>query len=84
MGKYDFYRTDLLDESEEMVRHRTESEKNTIERSGRYFIWRIQIRTCCCDFCHCRRGRRKKNREEKGSYITLTVPALTTPTMKKG
>ena len=32
-SKYDFYRTDLLDESEEMVRHRTESEKNRLKES---------------------------------------------------
>ena len=29
MEKYDFYRTDLVDESEEMVRHRTEIMKKT-------------------------------------------------------
>ena len=33
MEKYDFYRTDLLVESEEMVRHRTESEKNRLEEA---------------------------------------------------
>ena len=33
MDKYDFYRTDLLDESEEMVRHRTESEKNRLKEA---------------------------------------------------
>ena len=31
MDKYDFYRTDLLDESEEMVRHRTAAEKNRLK-----------------------------------------------------
>ena len=33
MEKYDFYRTDLVDESEEMVRHRTASEKNRLKES---------------------------------------------------
>ena len=33
MGKYDFYRTDLLDESEEMVRHRTDSEKKRLKEA---------------------------------------------------
>ena len=33
MEKYDFYRTDLLDESEEMVRHRTANEKNRLKES---------------------------------------------------
>ena len=38
MEPYDFYRTDLVDESEEMVRHRTESEKNRLKsEEGIYF-----------------------------------------------
>ena len=33
MDKFDFYRTDLLVESEEMVRHKTESEKNRLKEA---------------------------------------------------
>ncbi|KXH87387.1 GPR endopeptidase [Sporosarcina sp. HYO08] len=77
MAKYDFYRTDLLDESEEMVRHRTEKEKNRLKeeegvkfgesRLGRVIVTSVQVDA---------EGEKKIGKKE-GTYITLTVPTLT-------
>ena len=53
MDKYDFYRTDLLVENEEMVRHRTEKEKQKLkdsegiqfdeQREGRVILTSVKI-----------------------------------------
>ncbi len=77
MEKYDFYRTDLLDESEEMVRHRTESEKNRLKESdgvlfGEKRLGRVIVTSVKVDA----QGE-KKIGKKKGTYITLTVPGLT-------
>ncbi|MHA6260357.1 GPR endopeptidase [Sporosarcina sp. CAU 1771] len=77
MKKYDFYRTDLVEESEEMVRHRTASEKNRLkseegvrfeeERKGRVIITKVTINE----------EGEKKIGKKQGMYVTLTVPTLT-------
>ncbi len=77
MGKFDFYRTDLLVESEEMVRHRTESEKETLDDSkgiifkeskvGRVLLTEVKVEE---------EGERRIGKR-KGNYVTLTVPRLT-------
>jgi spore protease len=78
MESYNFYRTDLVDESEEMVRHRTESEKNRLKtaegisfgesRSGRVVLTEVVVDA----------EGEKRIGKKKGTYVTLTVPALTT------
>lgn len=78
MGKYDFYRTDLLDESEEMVRHRTDSEKKRLKEAdgisfGESRLGRVVVTSVTVDA-----EGEKRIGKKKGSYITLTVPALTT------
>ena len=77
MEKFDFYRTDLVDESEEMVRHRTASEKNRLKESegvlfGESRLGRVILTSVTVDA----QGE-KKIGKKKGTYITLTVPALT-------
>jgi len=77
MGKYDFYRTDLLVESEEMVRHKTESEKDRLaeaegiifdeSRRGRIVLTEVKVDE----------AGEKRIGKKKGTYITLTVPTLT-------
>ena len=61
MEPYDFYRTDLVDESEEMVRHRTASEKDRLEIRRRYYFRRIKSRTGYSDKCN---GRRRQELNE--------------------
>ena len=78
MEKFDFYRTDLLVESEEMVRHRTESEKDRLEeakgvifnetRSGRIIVTEVKIDEV---------GEERIGKK-KGNYVTLTIPKLMT------
>ena len=77
MEKYDFYRTDLLDESEEMVRHRTGDEKNRLKESdgvlfGEKRLGRVIVTSVKVD----EQGEKKIGKKQ-GTYITLTVPALT-------
>ena len=77
MDKYDFYRTDLLVESEEMVRHKTESEKDRLaesegiifdeSRKGRIVLTEVKVDE----------AGEKRIGKKKGTYITLTVPTLT-------
>lgn len=77
MEKFDFYRTDLVDESEEMVRHRTAKEKNRLKESdgvlfGETRLGRVILTSVTVD------AQGEKNiGKKKGTYITLTVPALT-------
>ncbi|KAA0965420.1 GPR endopeptidase [Sporosarcina sp. ANT_H38] len=77
MEKYDLYRTDLLDESEEMVRHRTENDKNRLKESdgvsfGENRLGRVIVTSVKVDA----QGEKKIGKKQ-GTYITLTVPALT-------
>lgn len=77
MGKFDFYRTDLLVESEEMVRHRTEAEKDKLDeskgiifnesREGRILVTEVKVNE----------EGEKRIGKRKGNYVTLTVPKLT-------
>ena len=77
MDKYDFYRTDLLVENEEMVRHRTEKEKQKLkdsegiqfdeQRKGRVIVTSVKINA----------DGEKKIGKKKGTYLTLTNPTLT-------
>lgn len=76
MKTFDFYRTDLLVENEEMVRHQTESEKETLEESkGIQFnestVGRVRLTEVIVDEVGEERIGKKK-----GNYITLTVPSL--------
>lgn len=78
MSEYNFYRTDLLDESDEMVRHRTATEKEKLDeskgiifdekRAGRVLITEVKVNA---------EGEERIGKKE-GTYITLTVPTLTT------
>lgn len=77
METYDFYRTDLVDESEEMVRHRTTSEKNRLKsEEGIQFkesrIGRVVLTNVTVDSEGAERIGKKK-----GMYVTLTIPTLT-------
>lgn len=77
MEKTDFYRTDLLVESEEMVRHRTEAEKEKLEestgiifnesKSGRIILTEVKVDE----------DGEKRIGKKQGNYVTLTVPMLT-------
>lgn len=76
MERFDFYRTDLLVESEEMVRHQTEQEKEALEESkGIVFnestIGRVRLTEVIVD----EDGERRIGKK-KGHYITLTAPTL--------
>ncbi|KZE40068.1 spore gernimation protein [Bhargavaea cecembensis] len=72
-----FGRTDLLDETEEMVRHRTEKDKEKLKessgidfrekRKGRFIVTEIRVDE---------NGAEKIGRKS-GTYITLTAPGLT-------
>ncbi|WP_040228870.1 GPR endopeptidase [Bhargavaea cecembensis] len=72
-----FGRTDLLDETEEMVRHRTEKDKDKLKessgidfdekREGRFIVTQIRVNE---------QGGEKIGRKA-GTYITLTAPGLT-------
>ena len=76
MDGYDFYRTDLLVETEEMVQHKTALEKNRLEeangiifeesRKGRIIVTEVKVDEVG----------EKRIGKKKGSYITLTVPTL--------
>ena len=78
MEPYDFYRTDLVDESEEMVRHRTESEKNRLKseegiifeesKAGRVLLTEVTVDETG----------EKRIGKKKGKYITMSIPTLTT------
>lgn len=78
MEEYNFYRTDLLDESDEMVRHKTLSEKERLQtgegiifdeiRSGRILLTEVKVNE----------EGEKKIGKKQGTYVTLTVPTLTT------
>lgn len=77
MEKTDFYRTDLLVESEEMVRHRTEAEKDKLEdskgivfnesKSGRIILTEVKVDE----------DGEERIGKKRGTYVTLTVPMLT-------
>lgn len=76
MEKTDFYRTDLLVESEEMVRHQTEQEQQKLEQSkgihfeeervGRVLVTKVEINA----------EGEKKIGKKQGRYVTLTMPTL--------
>ena len=78
MDETNFYRTDLLDESEEMVRHKTLSEKEKLKeeegiifdekRTGRVLLTEVKVNE----------EGEKRIGKKKGTYVTLTVPTLTT------
>jgi len=78
MDSLDFYRTDLVDESEEMVRHRTAVEKNALgdaqgvifeeSREGRIRLTEVKVDA---------QGAERIGKKE-GNYVTLTIPSLTT------
>ncbi|MFD1927372.1 GPR endopeptidase [Sporosarcina siberiensis] len=77
MKSYNFYRTDLVDESEEMVRHRTDSEKDTLKtEEGIHFeesrIGRIRLTEVTVN-----EEGEKKIGKSKGKYITISLPTLT-------
>lgn len=77
MEKLNFFRTDLLVEHEEMVRHRTEQEKETLKKSngvlfdeqrkGRVIVTSVTIDT----------EGEKRIGKKAGKYLTLTCPTLT-------
>lgn len=76
MKKFDFYRTDLLVESEEMVRHQTEQEKEVLEEStGIVFNESTEGRVRLTEVIVDEAGE-KRIGKKKGHYITLTVPSL--------
>lgn len=76
MGKFDFYRTDLLVESEEMVRHQTEREKEVLDdSSGIIFNESKEGRVLLTEVIVDESGE-KRIGKKKGNYITLTVPHL--------
>lgn len=76
MNTFDFYRTDLLVESEEMVRHQTEAEKETLEESkGIIFNESTEGRIRLTEVVVDEVGQ-KRIGKKKGNYITLTVPML--------
>ena len=76
MEHYDFYRTDLVVESEEMVNHKTKQEKTKLkestgilfneERKGRIILTKVSVDE---------QGE-KRIGKKKGTYITLTDPLL--------
>lgn len=76
MKSFDFYRTDLLVESEEMVRHQTDAEKEKLEESkgitfkeskeGRILLTEVKVDA----------DGEKRIGKKEGNYITLTVPKL--------
>lgn len=76
MGKYDFYRTDLVVEDDEMVRHQTKEEKETLEetkdvlfdetRQGRVTVTKVKILP----------EAEERIGKKAGSYVTLTMPTL--------
>ena len=61
-----------------MVRHRTESEKNTIERSGGISFGESRLGRVVVTSVTVDAEGEKRIGKKKGTYITLTVPALTT------
>jgi spore protease len=77
MSNLDYYRTDLLVENEEMVRHQTESEENRLKeadgidfsetRQGRIIVTEVKVDDVG----------EKRIGKKKGTYVTLTVPTLT-------
>lgn len=76
MGKFDFYRTDLLVESEEMIRHQTKQEKETLQESkGIIFNESTEGRVKITEVTVDEEGE-KQIGKKKGHYITLTVPTL--------
>lgn len=76
MKKFDFYRTDLLVESEEMVRHQTKEEKDALEESkGIVFNESTEGRVRLTEVIVDEEGE-KRIGKKKGHYITLTVPTL--------
>lgn len=76
MKKFDFYRTDLLVENEEMVRHQTEAEKETLEESqGIIFNESTEGRVRLTEVIVDEAGEQRIGKK-KGNYITLTVPTL--------
>lgn len=78
METNDFYRTDLLVETEEMVRHQKDSEKDKLKeskgisfdesRKGRLIVTEVKVDE----------EGEKRIGKKKGTYVTLTVPTLTT------
>lgn len=77
METYDFYRTDLVDESEEMVRHRTSKEKDKLESAeGIIFqdsrVGRVLLTEVTVDEVG-----EKRIGKKKGNYITISLPTLT-------
>lgn len=77
MEKHDFYRTDLLVESEEMVRHQTKKEKETLDESeGVIFNESIHGQVKLTEVIVDEIGE-KRIGKKKGNYITLTAPRLT-------
>lgn len=76
MSEFDFYRTDLLVESEEMVRHQTQQEKDKLaESKGVLFNESTEGRVRITEVTVDENGE-KQIGKKKGHYITLTVPTL--------
>ncbi|CAM3114008.1 GPR endopeptidase [Filibacter tadaridae] len=76
MEKHNFYRTDLVDEIDEMVQHRTDPEKNKLKeedgiqfgesRTGRVILTSVKVDA---------KGAERIGKKE-GTYLTLTMPTL--------
>lgn len=77
MERFDFYRTDLLVESEEMVRHQTEEEKDALEeKKGIIFNESTHGQVKMTEVIVDEVGEERIGKK-KGNYITLTAPMLT-------
>lgn len=77
MQNLNWQRTDLIDESEEVVLHQTKEQKDTLEQSSGIQIedrtaGRVKITDVLVDS----EGEKKIGKKE-GQYITLSVPTLT-------
>ncbi|QTD41646.1 GPR endopeptidase [Sporosarcina sp. Te-1] len=76
MGQHDYYRTDLVVEDDEMVRHQSKSEKEKLEetkdvlfdeiRHGRIILTKVRILP----------EAEERIGKKAGSYVTLTLPTL--------
>ena len=65
-------RTDLLDESDEMVKHRTDEEKNTLKNSEGIFFKESREGAVLITSIEVNEEGEKKLGKKKGKYITLT------------
>lgn len=76
MSSINYYRTDLIDESDEFVRHQTEQEEKKLHKMSGIQVEEQTVGRIKATTVHVAAEGEEEIGKAKGTYITLTIPTL--------